>query len=605
MARIKRLPYGISDFKQLRREGKYFVDKTMFLPVMEEADNFLFLVRPRRFGKSIFLNMMRAYYDVNERDNFDRLFEGLWIASHPTEEQGQYQVLHMDFSRVGSNIERLEQDFGDYCNQMLDDFIERYAHLYDDDYLAKSREIKNFRTKFSFIDNRAKRKGYPLYLIIDEYDNFTNNVLNVRGEAVYHALTHGEGFYRDVFKLFKGMFSRILMMGVSPVTMDDVTSGYNIATNITMRPEFNQMLGFSEEDVRAMIRYYREAGALKREEDDLIDEMKPWYDNYCFGPSPFPSRGRGVVTSTTYNSANQSIYTSPSGEVGRGATVFNSNMVLYYLSNQLRNGHSPDEMADPNARTDYQKMKRLIQLDRLEPQRKSIIYRIAEEGYIDSRLVPYFPASEMVKFDNFVSLLYYYGMLTITGTNGFTLRLGIPNNNVRRQYYGYLLEEYDRIRSADHWRIDQAYQSAALDGDWRPLITTVSDEYEKTCAVRCLIEGERNLQGFFTAYLTMTGYYLIAPELELSHGYGDLFFLPDLARYPIVAHSYILELKYLKPDATQPEADAQWTEAEAQIRRYAQDAKLRQLCGPTRLHLVIAQYRGYQLMRTEEVSHLI
>ena len=257
-------------------------------------------------------------------------------------------------------------------------------------------------------------------------------------------------------------------------------------------------------------------------------------------------------------------------------------------------------MVNPNTRTDYQKMKKLIQLDKLEPERKSIIYQIAEQGYIDSRLVPYFPASEMVKFDNFVSLLYYYGMLTITGTSGFTLRLGIPNNNVRKQYYGYLLEEYDRIRTANHWQIDKAFQQAAVSGDWHPLLQTVSDEYEKTCAVRCLIEGERNIQGFFTAYFSLCPYYLTAPELELSHGYCDFFLLPDLRRYPMVAHSFIIELKYLKQEATTEEAEAQWAEAKEQITRYATDEKLRLLCGPTQLHLVVAQFRGHQLARSEE-----
>ena len=183
------------------------------------------------------------------------------------------------------------------------------------------------------------------------------------------------------------------MLGVSPVTMDDLTSGYNIATNITADARVNQMLGFSEDDVREMFRYYLEAGWIKGDIEAMIEEMKPWYDNYCFAKEGLDE-----------------------------SRLFNSDMVLYYLGNQVRNGHSPDEMVNPNARTDYQKMKKLIQLDKLEPQRKSIIYQIAENGYIDSRLVPYFPASEMVKFENFVSLLYYYGMLTITGTSGFTLQ---------------------------------------------------------------------------------------------------------------------------------------------------------------------------------------
>ena len=634
---VKQLPLGIADFGLVNKQNCYYADKTMFIPRLEMASNYLFLVRPRRFGKSLLLSMLKCYYDVNLKDRFDEYFGQLWIGSHPTALRNRYAVLHLDFSQVTGSIDQLQERFNSYCGIILNGFGQEYEHLFYPGFAQDVKQEPDANVKLNFIGYSAKRYNVPLYLIIDEYDNFTNTVLNQHGHDVYTGLTHGEGFYRDIFKLFKPNFERVLMIGVSPVTMDDLTSGYNIATNITADAAFNHILGFSEEEVRQMFQYYKEAGWLVGDIDAMIQEMKPWYDNYRFSPSPFPSRGRGVVTSTAYysaynsanqstnqtatqfatqsatqsanQSANQTIYSSPSGEAGRGAveagrgasTVFNSNMVLYYLSNQIRNGHAPDEMTDPNARTDYQKMKRLIQLDRLEPQRKSIIYRIAETGYIDARLVPYFPVSEMVKFDNFVSLLYYYGMLTITGNNGLMLRLGIPNNNVRKQYYGYLLEEYDRIRPADHWRIDEAYQAAALSGDWQPLIKTVSEEYEKTCAVRCLIEGERNLQGFFTAYLTMTGYYLIAPELEFSHGYCDFFLLPDLQRYPMVAHSYILELKYLKTDATTEEAERQWADAKEQIQRYAQDAKLRLLCGNTQLHCIVAQYRGYQLVRTEEI----
>ena len=568
----KQLPLGIADFRRIASENYYYADKTMFIPRMEMASSYLFLVRPRRFGKSLLLSMLTTYYDINQKERFNEYFGQLWIGSHPTALQGRYAMLYLDFSRVTGTIDDLRESFDSYCGICADTFAERYEALF---YPGFARDVKNENwatKKLNFIGIKAKECGVPMYLIVDEYDNFTNTVLNQHGEDVYTGLTHGEGFYRDIFKLFKPTFERVLMLGVSPVTMDDLTSGYNIATNITSRGAFNQMLGFSEEEVRQMLGYYSEAGWLTGDTEAMIEEMKPWYDNYCFA------------------------------EEGLGESkMFNSDMVLYYLSSQIRNHRAPKDMLNPNARTDYQKMKRLIQLDRLEPQRKSIIYRIAEQGYIDSTLVPYFPASEMVKFDNFVSLLYYYGMLTISGVRGNKLRLGIPNNNVRKQYYGYLLEEYDRIRPVDHWQIDQAIDSAALDGDWQPLVKTVAGEYEKTCAVRCLIEGERNLQGFFTAYLTMSSYYLIAPELELNHGYCDFFLLPDLQRYPMVAHSYIVELKYLKADAARQEADAQWEEAAAQIQRYAQDPKLRLLCGPTRLHLIVAQFRGEQLVRTEEI----
>jgi len=414
-AETKNLPLGIADFERLRTQNYYYVDKTMFIPKLEFASSYLFLVRPRRFGKSLLLSMLEVYYDVNKKNRFDEFFGDLWIGQHPTPYKNYYAVLHLDFSLVTGTIDQLQDSFEFYCGMKADSFAQQYEHLFYEGFAKEVKDENKATKKLNYIGDKAKQYNVPLYLIIDEYDNFTNTVLNQHGEDVYMGLTHGEGFYCDIFKIFKPNFKRILMLGVSPVTMDDLTSGYNIATNITAEGDFNQMLGFSEDDVREMFNYYHDAGWLKGDVDTMIEEMKPWYDNYCFA--------KGGLNESR---------------------VFNSDMVLYYLGCQVRNGHSPDEMVNPNTRTDYQKMKRLIQIDKLEPERKSIIYQIAENGYVDSNIVPYFPASEIVKFENFVSLLYYYGMLTITGTTGFMLRLGIPNNNVRKQYYGYLLEEYDR-----------------------------------------------------------------------------------------------------------------------------------------------------------------
>ena len=572
---FKRIPYGISSFKQVREENKYLVDKTRFFEQMELAGNFLFLVRPRRFGKSLFLNMLEAYYDINEKDNFDKLFQGLYVADHPTEYRNRYQIMHLDFSQVGSDVERLQENFDFYLSISCESFAEKYARFYPGGFVDEVKRIPRGEQKLNYINFTARRSGCNLYLIVDEYDNFTNNVLNIKGHEAYHALTHGTGFYRDVFKLFKPMFDRIIMLGVSPITLDDLTSGYNIALNITMDPRFNQMLGFSEDDVRQMIRYYKEVGAIKPEvtEDSIIADMKPWYDNYCFAKDSF----------------------------GREPSMFNSDMVCYYLSNLVGVGQRPEELIDPNTMTDYGKLKRLIKIDKTEGKRIEIIHDIAEKGFIKARLVSHFPAEKMMEFGNFVSLLYYYGMLTIGGVVGDRLKLIIPNNNVRLQYYQYLLDEYSSIHSIDISDLDDAFDEAALEGDWQPLISFICKAYHDTTAIRQLIEGERNLQGFMNAYLTLTNYYLVAPEMEFSHGYCDFFLLPNYAVYPMVRHSYILELKYLKADATDAEADRQWSEAQEQIKTYAADKKLQSMLHGTQLHPIVVQIKGYDLVRFEEV----
>ena len=575
---FKRIPYGISSFRQVREENKYLVDKTMYFEQMELAGNFLFLVRPRRFGKSLFLNMLEAYYDINERDNFDKLFAGLYVAGHPTEYRNKYQVMHLDFSRVGSDVETLKEDFNSYLTGKCKAFVWKYASFYSQGFVDDVLQGKTGEDMLNSINNAAQMAGCRLYLIVDEYDNFTNNVLNIKGHDAYHALTHGTGFYRGVFKLFKGMFDRIIMLGVSPITLDDLTSGYNIALNITMDRRFNQMLGFSEDDVRQMIRYYKEVGAIGEDktEDDIITDIKPWYDNYCFAEDSY----------------------------GREPSMFNSDMVCYYMSNLIGTGRRPKELIDPNTMTDYAKMKRLIEIDKLEGDRLDVIHDIAEHGFTYGQIVSHFPAERMMEFSNFMSLLYYYGMLTIGGVEGELLKLTIPNNNVRLQYYHYLLDEYQTIARVNTTELSLNFSRAALHGDWRPLIDFICKAYHDTTAVRQLIEGERNLQGFMNAYLTLTNYYLVAPEMEFSHGYCDFFLLPNYAVYPMVRHSYILELKYLKTDATEAEAERQWTEAVEQVKAYAADPKLQSMLHSTQLHAIVVQIKGYETIKIgEAVTH--
>ena len=576
----KLIPYGISDFAQLRRENKYYTDKTMYLPRMEMAGNFLFLIRPRRFGKSLFMSMMQCYYDINRKDDFHELFDGLWISENPTSLQGQFEVLRLDFSQVVGSIDDLYENFNRYMCIELDGYADFYAYLYPAGFAEKVHSYDTYDGKLGYINNISRKLGHKRYLIIDEYDNFTNNVLNEKGEAVYHALTHASGFYRDVFKLFKGNFDRILMVGVSSVTLDDVTSGYNIASNITMDPRFNMMLGFSETEVREMIRYYQSVGVVTADEETLVQEMKPWYDNYCFSVK----------------------------SINKDPKLFNSDMVLYYMQNIIAFGEAPENMVDNNTRTDYMKMNKLLQLDKLEKVetpngvRRGILYKIAQDGEIRENVNLSFPAYRMADKENFVSLLFFYGMLTFSEPDGAETRLVIPNNNVRLQYYDYLMRGYQEIAYIDTSEINSSYTNAALRGNWQPMIELLADAYEKTTSVRQLIEGERNLQGFMNAYLSLNPYYFIAPEMEINHGYCDFFLMPNLLRWPMVRHSFILELKYLKSDASEADAARQWHEAEEQILRYAAAPKVLQMTAGTTLHPVIMQFKGYGLLRYSEVS---
>ena len=584
---VKLLPYGVADFATVIEQNLYYVDKTMFIPELEKQPRNLFFIRPRRFGKSIFLSMLYSYYDCTQSHKFQSLFGNLWIGQHPTPLQGKYQVLFLDFSQITGNIDKLETKFNSYLSINLDAFVRQYSEYYQ----AEMEEIlaqEDFEEKMELIFKAAKAHQYHLYLIIDEYDNFTNVILNERGENVYHAITHADGFYRDVFKKFKGNFERIFMMGVSPVTLDDVTSGFNIGWNISIKPEFDEMLGFSTTDVVEMFTYYKEHGSIPADSDidAIVNDMKPWYDNYCFAKQALKKKTR----------------------------MFNCDMVLYYLRNYMDAGCPPEEMIDPNTRTDYGKMKKLLQFDKLDGERKGIIRKIAEEEQIVTQLYESFSAYQIPKAEIFPSLLFYYGMLTIKGTRGSKLILGIPNNNVRKQYYGYLEEEYQAKAYVDVNQLTDYYYDMAYDGKWEEGLRFMADAYAKVSSVRDGIEAERNLQGFFMAYLNLNDYYITAPELELNHGYCDFFLLPDLTHYAS-QHSYILELKVLsKKDFSaivegeftedgkpMTKAEKQWREAVDQIHRYAEAPRVEALRQGTKLHLIIMQFEGWELKRMEEV----
>ena len=574
MEEIKQVPYGVSDFVTVRERNLYYVDKTMYLSLLEQQPDNLFYIRPRRFGKSLFISMLQAYYDKAMTDRFDSLFSGLWAHEHPTPLRGRYQMLYLDFSQVGGDIDHLSTHFEEYCKVKLDGFMRKYQNEYPEVVVKVFFEIQTVSGKLALIRDNAGALRIPLYLIIDEYDNFTNIVLNEKGEEVYHAITHASGFYRDVFKKFKGMFERIFMTGVSPVTLDDLTSGFNIGWHLSMNPKFDKMLGFSTEDVRAMLLYYKEVGMLPAESDVevMLTEMKPWYDNYCFAKECLKQDAR----------------------------VFNCDMVLYYLRQYMDSGHSPERMVDPNTKTDYNKLKKLLQLDRLDGDRRGVIRRIVEEGQIITEVEESFPAKDLTNPNIFPSLLFYYGMLTIKGTYGSHLILSIPNNNVRKQYYEYLLEGYNEYSGIRISSLLTLFTRMSFDGQWQEALQYIADAYKNLSSVRDSIEGERSIQGFFMAYLSLNDYYITAPELELSHGYCDFFLLPNLTHYQS-RHSYIVELKYLPKKDFEAKAAEQWQQAVEQIDSYARAPRVEALRQGTQMHKIVMQFSGWNLMRMEEV----
>ena len=578
MEKIKLLPSGINDFEVVRRDNLYYVDKTQFISVLEGGDRYLFFGRPRRFGKSLFVSMLEAYYDIKNKDRFDELFSGLWIHEHPTERRGAYQVMKLDFSLVNGSIDKVQEYFDIYCGNRMVEFAKKYEDMY---YKGFADDIKNEKIpteRINMITSAAKQYGNRLYLIVDEYDNFTNTILSLHDEKVYLAITHGEGFYRELFKKFKVGFERIFLTGVSPVTLDDLTSGFNIASYVSQNAKLNQLLGFSEVDVKEMIKYYHSVGMIKgdlqQQTDFIISTIKPWCNNFCFSLKSFKNN-------------------EPS--------MYNGMMVLYYLNLYMEEGAFPDDMTAPNSMMDYGKLDHLVKLEKLmgNDLRDSLIHKAANEEYVLGVVKEHFPATELIDDENFVSLMYYYGMLTIRGSFGFRMKLSIPNNNIRKQYYRYILNQYDKSAKVNISHLQDTFDSAAMFGEWEEMFSYIAEKYKECSSARNSIEGERNIQGYFMAYLSLCPYYLMCPEIELNHGFCDIFLMPD-HRFNDVKHSYIVEFKYVNTNSSDKDISDKMSEAAAQLSIYAADQKIQNMTEGTQLHKIAMVFKGWEMVRCEE-----
>ena len=484
---MKALPYGISDFSRLIREDYYYVDKTHFIEMLERQPPYLFLIRPRRFGKSLFLAMLETYYSIDYADRFEGLFGELYIGQHPTKRHNSYMVLRFNFSAISSKLEDVERSFSEYCCMVMKNFILKYEHLMGSDvWKVVNPDETNPRQMLAALKEYISRTDCPrIYLLIDEYDNFTNTILSSYGQERYREKTHGEGFIRGFFNNIKDSTSnagaaveRLFITGVSPITMDDVTSGFNIGTNISMLPQFNNIIGFSEDEVREMIAYYKDEDALPEDVtvDGLVEIMKPWYDNYCFSSRKLEER------------------------------MFNSDMALYFLNSYLQQQLPPEMMVDNNIHTDYNKLRHLVQIDKTFGANASVIQQIVAEGSITAQISTSFPAEKMTDTENFKSLLFYFGMLSIQGVYQGDTVLGIPNLTVREQLYTYLTEAY---LQADLFEMDMSVLSTlikgmAYRGEWELVFRFFARELERQSAIREFIDGESHVKGFLLAYLGLT-----------------------------------------------------------------------------------------------------
>ena len=575
----KRIPYGMMNFIDVREDDCYYVDKTHYIPLIENANKYFFYIRPRRFGKSLTISMLRHYYNILEADKFEKWYGDLYIGKHPTPERNSYLIIYLNFAVVNAELNSYRQSLDAHCNTEFNFFCDVYAQYLPEGIKEEMNKKKGAVEQLDYLYKECIKTNQQIYLFIDEYDHFTNKILSEPSCLEdYKSETHGTGYLRSFFDTVKAgtdsTIKRCFVTGVSPVTMDDLTSGFNIGTNYSLSPEFNEMTGFNEEEVRAMLDYYATTCQFHHSTDELIEAMKPWYDNYCFAEQSYG-----------------------------GTTMYNSNMVLYFVDNYIRNGgYMPRNMVEENIRVDYNKLRMLIRKDKEFAHDASTIQTLVQQGYITGELKTGFPAETIAEPDNFISLLFYFGMLTISGTKRGKTLLTIPNQVVREQLYSYLLDTYNEADLRfDNWEKGKLASAMAYRGDWKAYFDYIAECLHRYSSQRDKQKGEAYVHGFTLAMTAQNRFYRPISEQENQEGYADIFMFPLLDIYKDMLHSYIIELKYAKGKDSDEKVEQLRQEAITQANRYAASETVQKAIGTTTLHKIIVVYQGMKMVVCEEV----
>jgi hypothetical protein len=520
-----KIPYGMSYFPAIRNENYVYVDKTSTIAQLEDTGSrYIFLLRPRRFGKSLLCSTLEHYYDVRYASDFTRWFQGTWIGSNPTPLKNTFRTLCLSFDGVkvdpqlaktevsfDAQVARaVEQNLDEACTQGL-------ISSYDKKLLQQPAGdvVSDFVALF-------KKAGQKVYLIVDEYDNFVTNILVDHGEEHYKNITHGAGFYRSFWASIKlltarGTLDRLFVTGVSPLVLADVTSGFNIGADYSTHPMFGQSMGFSESELQSLLEEQFKETTLNA--NDAVSVLREWYNGYCFSDEPSHS-------------------------------VYNSDMVLYFLREYQTRNAFPREMLDTNVRTDYSKMRHLLMLSRKLNGNFEILRSLLETHKTSGVFVRSFAFGEKITGDRFKSFLYFMGLTTFAGHEGESTVWKVPNLVIRTMMWEYIREAlsdaYGQI--LDTHTLRNLFLDMAKEGRWKPVFSYLFDRFYAVASNRDFVFHELGIKMFLLAYLQLSQSWITHSEHELSQGFSDIY-LKANPRWPDLKHSFIVELKYLPKGA--------------------------------------------------------
>ena len=538
---MKRIPYGISNFEVLRNKGYLYVDKTHYIEILDNYAPYQFFIRPRRFGKSLFISMLENYYDINKKDKFEDLFKDLYIGKNPTKNKNRFLVWKISFA--GINAGHGEEEFRKSFNTkvILDarKFISRYSNLLGN--ISIPNEIDSAELVVQYISLLASQIDKEIFVLIDEYDNFANELITGGKKNTYESILHGQGFVKVFYKAIKDAtmdnINRIFMTGVSPIMLDDLTSGFNITRNYTLDEKLNGMMGFTKEELLSVIDEVSITDVdLKNK---ICEDMTTYYNGYKFNEY--------------------------------AETVFNPDMSMYFLDNYLAYNRYPKEMIDNNVKIDYGKVNQLA----YNFNDKEALEEIMTTGETSTMLVDRFNIHTMYSVkENFKSLLFYLGMLTIKEEGPLGTVLKIPNHVIKtiywEQYFQKINEDYN-IQVRD---VRIAVNEMRMNGNIESFIEFLKKILEDLSNRDLIQMDEKHIKMMIITLLGVDSTYFVQSEVENNKGYVDILLKRKIQFKDVTKFQYLIELKYIR-ESERNTLEKVKEEGLKQLRKYEENSFIR------------------------------
>ena len=547
-----KMPYGISNYEELVTENYYYVDKTKYIEKLEELpEKRIMFLRPRKFGKTLFTSVLENYYDKNKIDSFEKLYGNTYIGKNTTKLKNSYCILRFNFSGIDTSTEEATiRGFKKEVASSIEVFINRYNLEF---HVNKEDEAENILDNLfkSFYIQKPQDK---IYVIIDEYDHFANELLGFNPEQ-FRGLVSKNGKVRKWYEILKKgtetVVDRIFITGVAPITLDSLTSGFNIGTDITQDEEFNEMIGFTEEELKEILK--NKEISLK-EQEKIIPIMKENYDGYKF----------------CLKAKNQ---------------IYNSNMCLYFLSRYIRLGEIPDKLIDTNIASDYSKIGKMLDLCKGENRLEILRKTVQGEPIVNTIVEKFNPAIEFTEND-MISMLYYLGYLTISGEDLGKPELTIPNKVMKEIYANYFMQimEEEANFKIDNTTNNEILREIAKEGKIDKMVETLKI-YLNNLSNRDLIKfDEKYIKLIFYCIAMNMNIYSTKSEMEVNRNYPDILLVPrDSSKgYKAV----MVEFKYIKKGEVAKLEDKQ-KEAREQIERYSSFEDIKDIQGLRKYTIVV------------------